>query len=36
MLQKGMEAAPLPEQLPLQDPAADLGAVNVRGRRYYN
>ena len=36
MLQRGMEAAPLPEQLPLQDPAADLGAVNVRGRRYYN
>ena len=36
MLQKGMEAAPLPDQLPLQDPAAGLGAVNVRGRRYYN
>ncbi len=36
MLQKGMEVAPLPEQLALQDPAADLGAVNVRGRRYYN
>lgn len=36
MLKQRMEEAPLPDQLPLQDPAADLGAVNVRGRRYYN
>jgi hypothetical protein len=36
MLQKGMEAAPLADQLPLEDPAAGLGVVNVRGRRYYN
>jgi transposase len=36
MLQKGMEEAPLPDQPQLQDPAAGLGAVNVRGRRYYN
>jgi len=31
-----MEEAPLPDQLQLRDPAAGLGAVNVRGRRYYN
>jgi transposase len=36
MLQKCMEEAPLPDQLQLQDPAAGLGAANVRGRRYYN
>jgi hypothetical protein len=31
-----MESAPLPDQVPAQDPAAGLGAVNVRGRQYYN
>lgn len=36
MLSKGMESAPLPDQVPAQDPAAGLGAANVRGRRYYN
>ncbi len=36
MLCRGMESAPLPDQLPAQDPGAGLGAVNVRGRRYYN
>ena len=36
MLSRGMESAPLPDQVPAQDPAAGLGAVNVRGRRYYN
>jgi hypothetical protein len=33
---KGMESVPLPDQVQTQDPAAGLGAVNVRGRRYYN
>jgi len=36
MLKQRMEEAPLPDQSPLQDPTAGLGAVNVRGRRYYN
>jgi transposase len=36
MLKKRMEAAPLFEQAQTQDPGANLGGVNVRGRRYYN
>jgi transposase len=36
MLKQRMEAAPLPEQMSLQDTTAGLGAANVRGRRYYN
>lgn len=36
MLKQRMEEAPLPDQSPLQDSTAGLGAVNVRGRRYYN
>jgi len=36
MLKKGMEAAPLPDQIPVQDSLESLGSVNVRGRRYYN
>jgi transposase len=36
MLQQRMEEVPLFDQAHGPDPAADLGAVNVRGRRYYN
>jgi hypothetical protein len=36
MLKQRMESAPLFDQTQPQDPAADLGTVNVRGRRYYN
>ncbi len=36
MLRKGMEEAPLFDQSQTRDPAADLGSMNVRGRRYYN
>ena len=36
MLQQRMEEAPLFDQTHASDPAADLGVVNVRGRRYYN
>jgi transposase len=36
MLKKRMEEAPLFDQVQTQDPAAELGAANVRGRRYYN
>jgi transposase len=36
ILQQGMEGAPLLDQPQAQDPAASLGAVNVRGPRYYN
>jgi hypothetical protein len=31
-----MESAPLIDQVQSPDPAAELGVVNVRGRRYYN
>ena len=36
MLKKCMDTAPLFEQVQAQDPGANLGGVNVRGRRYYN
>jgi transposase len=36
MLKQRMESAPLFDQVQSPDPAAELGAVNVRGRRYYN
>jgi len=36
MLKQRMEEAPLFDQVPASDPAAGLGAANVRGRRYYN
>jgi transposase len=36
MLKQRMEAAPQPGQTRAQDGTADLGAVNVRGRRYYH
>jgi transposase len=36
MLKMGMEAAPVFDQVQTQDPADNLGATNVRGRRYYN
>ena len=36
MLKKGMEAAPLAQSVSEQDALANLGAINVRGRRYYN
>jgi len=36
MLKMRMEAAPVFDQVQTQDPADNLGATNVRGRRYYN
>jgi len=36
MLKQRMETAPLFDQIQSPDPTAELGAVNVRGRRYYN
>jgi hypothetical protein len=36
ILKRRMEAAPLPDQAQAADSTAELGAANVRGRRYYN
>lgn len=36
ILKRRMEAAPLPDQGQAADSTAELGAANVRGRRYYN
>ena len=36
ILKRRMEAAPLPGQEQTSDSTAELGAANVRGRRYYS
>jgi len=36
MLKQRMETAPLFDPIQSPDPTTELGAVNVRGRRYYN
>lgn len=36
ILKRRMEAAPLPDQGEAADSTAELGAANVRGRRYYS